>query len=100
MKALVIPSFSGPEGLELREMPTPHPEAAQVVVRVESGGLNFADVGTACGGYPGLPRPPLVAGREFAGVVEETGKRVMGYIQWGAFAEQVAARAELLWPVP
>ena len=24
----------------------------------------------------------------------------MGYAQWAAFAERIAARAELLWPVP
>jgi NADPH2:quinone reductase len=70
------------------------------LVKVEAAGLNFADIMTAQGGYPSTPKPPLVAGREFSGVAKSTGKRVMGYIQWGAFAEQVAARPELLWPVP
>jgi NADPH2:quinone reductase len=55
---------------------------------------------TAQGGYPGTPAPPLVAGREFAGVEEATGRRVMGYTQWGAFAEKVAAYPHMLWPVP
>jgi NADPH2:quinone reductase len=100
MKALVISSFSGHEGLAIREMADPQPEANEVVVRIEAAGLNFADVLTASGGYPGLPQPPLIAGREFAGVVEETGQRVMGYTQWGAFAQRIAARRELLWPVP
>src|SRR5262249_10339950 len=44
--------------------------------------------------------PPLVAGREFCGVREDDGRLVMGYMQWAAFAEYVAARSELLWPVP
>ena len=52
------------------------------------------------GGYPGTPKPPLVAGREFCGTRASNGDRVMGYTQWGAFAEVVAARSVLLWPVP
>src|SRR5882724_5005528 len=55
---------------------------------------------TAHGGYPGTPKPPLVAGREFTGVEAATGRRVMGYTQWAAFAETTAARPELLWTVP
>jgi NADPH:quinone reductase-like Zn-dependent oxidoreductase len=67
---------------------------------VPAGGLNFADFMTAKGGYPGTPAPPLVAGREFAGVEESTGRRVMGYAQWAAFAEKTAASPNMLWPTP
>ena len=100
MKAVVIPRWAGPEGLELQEVPDPQPGPKEVLVRVEGAGVNFADILTVSGGYPGLPKPPIIAGREFAGVREDTGKRVMGYTQWGAFAQRVAARPELLWPVP
>jgi len=80
-------------------VPDPVPGSGQELVRVEAGGLNFADVMTARGGYPGTPKPPLIAGREFCGVRESDGRRVMGYAQWAAFAERIAARPELLWPV-
>jgi NADPH2:quinone reductase len=100
MKAIVITRLGGPDVLEVRDMPDPVPDAGQVVVKVEAGGLNFADLMTAQGGYPGTPKPPLVAGREFAGVESASGRRVMGYMQWGAFAEKVATRPELLWTVP
>jgi NADPH:quinone reductase len=33
-------------------------------------------------------------------VEESSGRRVMGYMQWGAFAEKVAAYSNMLWPVP
>jgi NADPH2:quinone reductase len=62
--------------------------------------LNFADVMAVRGDYPGTPKPPLVAGREFCGVREIDGQRVMGYAQWAAFAERIAIRSDLLWPVP
>jgi NADPH:quinone reductase len=100
MKALVIPRFGGPEVLELQQVLDPHPGPEQTLVQVQAGGLNFADLLTARGGYPGTPKPPLVAGREFAGVEIASGRRVMGYTQWSAFAEKTAAYRSLLWPVP
>jgi NADPH:quinone reductase len=66
--------------------------------------LNFADLLTARGGYAGTPKPPLTAGREFAGVelgkAESSGRRVMGYMQWAAFAEKTVAQRNLVWPIP
>ena len=100
MKALVITSLAGPEALAIQDVPEPKPKNGQTIVRVFAGGLNFADFMTAKGGYPGTPPPPLVAGREFAGVEEGTGRRVMGYTQWGAFAEKAAAHENMLWPIP
>ena len=70
------------------------------MVRVSAGGLNFADLMTMKGGYPDTPAPPLIAGREFAGVEESSGRRVMGYAQWAAFAEKIAAHKFMIWPVP
>jgi len=104
MKALVITRFGGPEVLELQQVPEAHPTPEQILVKVEAGGLNFADLMTTHGGYAGTPKPPLTAGREFAGRElasnGSTGRRVMGYTQWAAFAEKTVARRNLLWPVP
>ena len=100
MKALMITSLSGADALVVQEATEPVLKAGQTLVRVTAGGLNFADFMTAQGGYPGTPPPPLIAGREFAGVEESSQRRVMGYIQWGAFAEEVAAYQHMLWPVP
>jgi NADPH2:quinone reductase len=104
MKALVITRFGGPEVLELQQVPDAHPTPEQVLVKVEAGGLNFADLMTTHGGYAGTPKPPLTAGREFAGREytgnDATGRRVMGYTQWAAFAEKTVANRNLVWPVP
>jgi NADPH2:quinone reductase len=100
MKALVITRFGGPEVLELQEVPDPQPAPEQVLVQVEAGGLNFADLMTAQGGYATTPKPPLTAGREFAGREVSSQRRVMGYTQWAAFAEQTVAHRNLVWPIP
>jgi len=100
MKAVSIERYGGPEVMVVGQVAEPSPEPGEKLVRVRVGGVNFADIMTAEGKYPSAPRPPLVAGREFCGELEGTGQRVMGYAQWGAFAERVAARAELIWPMP
>jgi NADPH:quinone reductase len=99
VKAVVITYYGGPEVLEVRDVPAPTPAAGEELVHAEAGGLNFADIMTVRAGYPGTPKPPLVAGREFCGTRATNGERVMGYTQWGAFAETVAAGSFLIWPV-
>ncbi len=100
MKGIVIERFGGPEVLKLQEVADPQPKPGEVLVRVQAAGVNFADVMMAQGGYPGTPPPPVIAGREFAGVEEGTSERVMGYTQMGGFAEKIAAPRNLLWPWP
>lgn len=99
MKALMITSLTGPDALAIQQVSEPAPKPGQTVVRVRAGGLNFADLMTTKGGYPGTPPAPLIAGREFAGVEEGSGRRVMGYAQWAAFAEKTATYSNMLWPV-
>src|SRR5258708_3885110 len=100
MKALMITSLSGPDALSIQDSPEPSLKSRQVLVGVAAVGLTSADIMPPGGGYPGPPAPPLIAGREFAGGEENSKRRVMGYMQWGAFAEKVAANEAMLWPVP
>jgi NADPH2:quinone reductase len=100
MKALLLTSLSGPDALSIQDIAEPTAKAGQTLVRVGAGGLNFADVMTTKGGYPGTPPPPLVVGREFAGIEESSGRRVMGYAQWAAFAEKTPAYENMVWTVP
>jgi NADPH2:quinone reductase len=100
MKAIVVTRFEGPEGLEVREVPEPFATADQVLVKVEAVGVNFADIRSAMGLYPGGPKPPYIAGREFAGIIEATGQRVMGYTQQDACAGGIAISRNSIWPQP
>lgn len=100
MKALVLSSLSGPDALSVQNAPDPTAKPGQNIVHVSAGGLNFADIMTTKGGYPGAPPPPVIVGREFSGVEESTGRRVMGYAQFSAFAEKTVAPSNMLWRVP
>ena len=86
--------------MQVSDVPEPQPRPNEVLVRVEAVGINFADTHSTRGSYPGMPEPPYISGREFAGVVETTGERVMGYTQYGAAAEKVAISRRLIWPQP
>lgn len=78
------------------EDPTPGP--GEVVVRVRASGVNRADLLQRRGLYPPPPGASEVPGLEFAGVVVqagpdarrwELGRRVMGIVAGGGYAEQV-----------
>jgi NADPH2:quinone reductase len=99
MKAILVEQLGKFEHLAPVEAADPAPKPNQVVVRIEACGVNFADISSALGKYPGI-RVPYIAGREFAGTVEGTGERVMGYTQFGAFAEKIAVPRSLIWPQP
>ena len=100
MKAVVVARAGGPEVLEVRDVPEPVAQPGEVIVRVEAVGVNFADTMSTRGTYKGTPPPPFITGREFAGVVEGTGERVMGYMQYGAAAEKIAVSKKMIWPQP
>lgn len=44
MRAVVVTAVGGPEVLELREIPAPHPGEDDVLARVEAAGVNYHDV--------------------------------------------------------
>ena len=81
-------------------MPEPSANPGEVIVRVEAVGINFADTISTRGAYSSTPPPPFISGREFAGVIEGTQDRVMGYAQFGASAERIAVSRKMLWPQP
>jgi putative PIG3 family NAD(P)H quinone oxidoreductase len=110
MKAVTIPTYGGPEVLELRELPDPSPATGEVLVRVRATALNRADIMQRLGRYP-APQgsSQLVPGMEYAGEIValgdgvegwRTGERVFGIVAAGGHAELVTAHASTLARVP
>jgi len=111
MKAVVITSYGGVEGIGVQQVDTPPaPTADRVRVRVHAAGLNRADILQRAGKYPAPPGyPERIPGLEFAGEVEsvgdevrawQIGDRVFGIIAGGAQAEFVVVAESNLARIP
>ena len=79
MKALLLKSFGGPESFELCEVPTPVPQAGQVLVRVHATSINPLDFQVRRGDYPDLVQLPTITGHDVSGVVEAVGPGVTSF---------------------
>src|SRR5512132_1269328 len=104
MKAIRIHQFGPTEDvLQYEDVPTPTPSADELLIKIEAASLNRADLGLRKGSYRVSPDElPIIPGREFAGIVEETGQnvsgfkagqRVVAYTGKGGYAEYATARA-------
>jgi NADPH2:quinone reductase len=100
MRAIQMTEFGGPEVLRLAELPSPEPGPGEAVIRVTRAGLNFADTHTRTNSYVRKAELPLIPGGEVAGVMEETGERVVALVGSGGYAEQAVAPRELIFPIP
>lgn len=79
MLAVVARREGGPSTLRLEDVPMPAPGPGQVLVRVESAGVNFSDVKRRRGdAYPFPTAFPFVPGGEVAGTVAAVGVGVDG----------------------
>lgn len=109
MRAVVCPELGPLETLVTEEQATPTPGQGQVVVDIRSAGVNFVD-GLICQGrYQIKPPTPFVPGSEIAGVVSAVGPgvdapaagdRVIAFVGFGGFADQVVVPALSLVPMP
>ncbi|HEX4437724.1 MAG TPA: NADPH:quinone oxidoreductase family protein [Solirubrobacteraceae bacterium] len=100
MRAIQMTEFGGPEVLRLAELPSPEPGPGEAVIRVTRAGLNFADTHTRTNSYVCKAELPLIPGGEVAGVMEETGERVVALVGSGGYAELAVAPRELIFPIP
>ena len=71
MRAMVVRRYGPPEVFELQQVPDLQPKPGEVLIRVKTIGVNFADLLQRTGLYPKTPKPPFVPGIEIAGVVEK-----------------------------
>jgi NADPH2:quinone reductase len=76
MKAIRVHQFGGPEVLKLDEIPTPKPEAGQVLVHIRAAGVNPYDTYMRNGTYPIKPPLPYTPGSDAAGTIEAVGSGV------------------------
>ena len=106
MRALQIAEESGPDALQLTDVPEPEPShmltpGEGVVVEVKAAAVSFPDVLQSRGLYQYRPPTPFIPGAEVAGLVRSApagsgfspGDRVAAFIGLGGMAEVAVAPA-------
>jgi NADPH2:quinone reductase len=82
MQAIVIESFGAPSELRPTEVPRPEPGENEVLVEVHAAAVNRSDALNARGTFP-FTTLPRILGRDFAGVVVEGPRDLLGTEVWG-----------------
>jgi NADPH2:quinone reductase len=99
----------GVDALNWQELPTPQPQAGEVLVEIKAASLNFPDLLIVQNKYQMKPPLPFVPGSEYAGVVQavgagvehlRVGQRVACLSGTGGFGTHTLAPAERCLPLP
>lgn len=109
MRAVVVNEPGDPEQMEIQEVPTPAPQAEEVLVKVHATALNRADTFQRRGHYPPPEGASEILGLEMAGTVVEAGSgvidwhegdRVFALLDGGGYAEHTVVHTDRLMTVP
>ena len=114
MRAAVIRRYGAPEVFSVQDLPDPQPKTGEILIRVKTIGVNFADLLARMGLYPTAPKPPFVPGLEVAGIVEKIGDggrpvdgdalrpgdAVTAVTNFNGYAEWVSVPANLAFRLP
>jgi NADPH:quinone reductase-like Zn-dependent oxidoreductase len=109
MKALLLNSFSGPQGLGIAELDDPEPGPGQVLIKVAAAAVNPSDLSFLAGTYGIKKELPVTGGLTGSGTVVQAGsgfmpgflmgKRVSFAAAGGAWAEYAIAQASQCIPL-
>ena len=109
MKAIVARGFGPLDELDYADWPEPQAGAGEVVIDVDTVGVNFPDGLLVQGLYQMKPPPPFVPGMEVAGRVAAVGEKVTGFavgdrvaalLQLGGYAEKVGVHQSAVMKLP
>ncbi len=108
MRSLQVTSLSGPDGVEVVDVPEPTPGPGEVLVEVRALGVSWPDLLLSRGEYQIRPEPPFQLGVDLAGDVRQApegsgfavGDRVAAVLAYGGGADLVAVPVDGVYPLP
>lgn len=109
MHAWLCENPVGVDALSWKEIPTPVPQAGEVLIAVKAASLNFPDLLIVQNKYQHKPPLPFVPGSEYAGTVAalgegvthlRVGQKVACLPGTGGFGTHAIARADICMPLP
>ncbi len=109
MRYVGVSGPGGPEVMEMRDGPVPVARGGEVLIRVDTAGVNRPDLSQRAGTYPPPPDASPILGLEVAGHIStlgadvsewKVGDAVCALVPGGGYAEFVAVPAVHCLPVP
>ena len=109
MKAVIVTKHGDPDNMEIQEVSMPTPGPNEICIKVSKAGINFADILSRMGLYPGAPKPPFTPGMEVSGTIHElgpdvegfeVGDRVVGSGTNGGYAEYTVSNCKGVFKIP
>ncbi|MDQ5909072.1 MAG: NADPH:quinone reductase [Pseudomonadota bacterium] len=109
MTVIEITEPGGPEKLAVSRRPLPQPASGEVLIRVDTAGVNRPDCLQRQGGYPPPPGASDIPGLEVAGTIValgegvtewQIGDEVCALLTGGGYAEYCVAPAPQCLPIP
>ncbi|MCY9530425.1 putative NAD(P)H quinone oxidoreductase, PIG3 family [Paenibacillus sp. cl6col] len=106
MKGVIVNKPGGPDQLEITELPSPQPQAGELLIEIHAAAVNRTDI-VMREGKAGYATNPIL-GVEVAGTVIEVngestytvGDRVMGLVNGGGYAEYAVMPMDRAIPIP
>jgi NADPH2:quinone reductase len=99
VRAIQITEFGGPETVVVHDLPDPVPAEGEQVMRVLAAGVNYADTHQTEDSYLAKQTLPFIPGGEVV-VDGPDGRRLLGLVGNGGYAEQIAADPRRMFAVP
>ena len=109
MKAVIVTKHGDPDKMEIQDVSMPIPGPNEICIKVSKAGINFADILSRMGLYPGAPTPPFTPGMEVSGTIHElgpdvegfeVGDRVVGSGTNGGYAEYTVSNCKGVFKIP
>ena len=109
MKAVIVTKHGDPDKMEIQDVSMPTPGPSEICIKVSKAGINFADILSRMGLYPGAPKPPFTPGMEVSGTIHElgpdvegfeVGDRVVGSGTNGGYAEYTVSNCKGVFKIP
>lgn len=108
-QAAICTALTGPDALEIKDIPQKDVKAHQVRIKIYAAGVNYPDLLLTKGEYQLRLEPPFTPGMEVAGEIIEIGEevnaisvgdKVIASTRAGGFAQETVVDAAEILPLP
>ena len=109
MKRIEYIKYGAPEVLQVKDFDLNELKDNEVQIKTHFAGINFAEIMTRMGLYPGAPKPPSPIGGEASGIIQKTGSKVgdfkigdkvMAFAPFNSYSSHINVNENMLIKLP